>query len=190
MAPDPAPPIPPVTALRTLARVAAFVRPYRREVIYAAIALVIAAAAVLAVGQGLKGVVDRGFGTGDASELDRTLALMLGVIVVMAVATFTRFYFVSWVGERVTADLRRAVFDHLLTLSPEFFEATRTGEAISRLVNDTSMLETVIGSSASMAIRNLLLLAGGLTMLAITSTKLTLLVLAGVPVVVAPIVIF
>jgi len=190
MIPEAAPAIPPVTALKTLARVGAFVRPYRRQVIYAAIALVVAAAAVLAVGQGLKGVVDRGFGTGDGSELDRTLALMLGVVVVMAGATFTRFYFVSWIGERVTADLRRAVFDHLLTLPPAFFEVMRTGDVISRLINDTAMLETVIGSSASMAIRNLLLLVGGLTMLAITSTKLTLLVLAGVPLVVAPIILF
>src|SRR5438034_45775 len=133
------------------------------------IALIVAAVTVLAIGQGLKGVVDRGFGAGDSGELDRTLALMLGVIVVMAAATFTRFYFVSWIGERVTADLRRAVFDHLLTLPPGFFEATRTGDVISRLINDTTMLETVIGSSASMAIRNALLLAGGLTMLAITS---------------------
>jgi len=188
--PDAAPAIPPVTALRTLARVGVFVRPYRRQVIFAAIALVVAAAAVLAVGQGLKGVVDRGFGAGNAGELDRTLALMLGVVVVMAVATFTRFYFVSWIGERVTADLRRAVFDHLLGLPPAFFELTRTGDVISRLINDTAMLETVIGSSASMAIRNVLLLAGGITMLAITSAKLTLLVLAGVPLVVVPILLF
>ncbi len=145
---------------------------------------------MLAVGQGLKGVIDHGFGAGNAGELDRTLALMLVVIVVMAIATYTRFYFVSWLGERVTADLRRAVFDHLLRLPPGFFEVTRTGEVISRLTNDTTMLETVIGSSASMAVRNLLLLIGGLVMLAITSTKLTLLVLLGVPLVVAPIMLF
>ena len=173
-----------------LARIGVFVRPYRRQVIFAAIALVVAAASVLAVGQGLKGVVDRGFSAGDAGELDRTLALMLGVIVVMAAATYTRFYFVSWIGERVTADLRRAVFGHLLTLPPGFFEVARTGDAISRLINDTAMLDTVIGSSASMAIRNLLLLLGGLVMLAVTSIKLTLLVLAGVPVVIVPIVLF
>ena len=190
MTPDIAQTVPPLTALKTIARIGAFVRPYRRQVIYAAIALIVAAATVLAVGQGLKGVVDRGFGAGDAGELDRTLALMLGVIVVMAAATFTRFYFVSWIGERVTADLRRAVFDHLLTLPPAFFEAMRTGDVISRLINDTAMLETVIGSSASMAVRNVLLLAGGLTMLAITSAKLTLLVLAGVPLVVVPIILF
>ena len=182
--------LPPVTALRTLARIGVFLRPYRRQVVAAAVALLVAAGAVLAVGQGLKGVIDRGFAAGNAAELDRTLALMLAVIVVMAVATFTRYYFVSWIGERVTADLRRAVFEHLLRLPPGWFELTRTGEVISRVTNDTALLETVIGSSVSMAVRNLLLLVGGLVMLAITSVKLTLLVLAGVPVVVAPILLF
>ncbi len=122
--------------------------------VFAAIALVFAAASVLAIGQGLKFVIDRGFAAGNAAELDRTLALMLAVIVVLALATYTRFYFVSWLGERVTADLRRAVFDHLLALPPGYFEIMRTGEVISRLTNDTTMLETVIGSSASMAMRN------------------------------------
>ena len=187
---EPAPKIPPLTALRTVARVGGFLRPYRRQVVYAAVALVFAAAAVLAMGQGLKFVVDRGFSAGNAAELDRMLGAMLGMIVVLAMATYTRFYFVSWLGERVTADLRRAVFDHLLRLPPGFFEITRTGEVISRLTNDTTMLETIIGSSASMAIRNLLLMIGGLVMLALTSLKLTLLVLAGVPVVVAPIILF
>ncbi len=190
MMPDTPPVLAPRGALKSLARIATYLRPYRRQVAAAAVALIVAAGAVLAVGQGLKGVIDRGFGAGDAAELDRTLALMLVVVVVMAIATFTRFYFVSWIGERVTADLRRAVFDHLLSLPPGWFEVTRTGEVISRLTNDTAMLETVVGSSASMAVRNLLLLVGGLVMLAITSTKLTLLVLAGVPLVVAPIVLF
>ena len=187
---EPAPKIPPMTALRTLARVGRFLRPYRREIVFAGIGLVVAASAVLAVGQGLKFVVDRGFAAANAAELDRMLALMLGVIVVMAGATYMRFYHVSWLGERVTADLRRTVFDHLLDLPPAFFEATRTGEVISRLINDTTMLETVIGSSASMAIRNFLLMIGGLVMLTLTSPKLTLLVLAGVPVVVVPIILF
>jgi ATP-binding cassette subfamily B protein len=190
MTTEPAPNLPPVTALRTLARIGVFLHPYRRQVVAAAVALLVAAGAVLAVGQGLKGVIDRGFAAGNAAELDRTLALMLAVIVVMAVATFTRYYFVSWIGERVTADLRRAVFEHLLRLPPGWFELTRTGDVISRVTNDTSLLETVIGSSVSMAVRNVLLLFGGLAMLAITSVKLTLLVLAGVPLVVAPILLF
>jgi ATP-binding cassette subfamily B protein len=187
---EPAPKIPPLAALRIVARVGRYLRPYRRQIIYAAVALLFAAAAVLAMGQGLKFVVDRGFAAGNAVELDRMLGAMLGVIIVLACATYTRFYFVSWLGERVTADLRRAVFDHLLRLPPGFFEVTRTGEVISRLTNDTTMLETIIGSSASMAIRNLLLMIGGLVMLALTSLKLTLLVLAGVPLTVAPIILF
>ena len=179
-----------MTALRTLARVGRFVRPYRRQIVYAAIALFFAAAAVLTIGQGLKFVIDRGFAAGSGAELDRMLAFTLGVVVVMALATYARFYFVSWLGERVTADLRRAVFDHLLSLPPGYFEVMRTGEVISRLTNDTTMLETVIGSSASMAIRNVLLMIGGLVMLALTSAKLTLLVLVGVPLVLVPIIFF
>ena len=185
-----APKLAPATAFRTLARVGRFVAPYKRQVAYAVVALVIAAGSVLAIGQGLRFVIDRGFVAGSAAELDRALALLGAVIVVMAAATYTRFYFVSWIGERVTADLRRAVFDHLLRLPPAFFETTRTGEVISRLTNDTTMLEAVIGSSLSMAIRNALLLVGGLVMLALTSAKLTLLVLAGVPLVVTPIILF
>ena len=165
-------------------------RPYRKQVILAGIALLFAAASVLAVGQGLKFVIDRGFAAGNAGELDRTLALMMGVVIVLALATYTRFYYVSWLGERVTADLRRAVFDHLLALPPGYFEVMRTGEVISRLTNDTTMLETVIGSSASMAIRNALLMIGGLVMLALTSAKLTLMVLVGVPLTVVPIILF
>jgi ATP-binding cassette subfamily B protein len=182
--------LPPVTALRTLARIGRFLKPYRRQVAYAAAALLVAASAVLAVGQGLRSVIDHGFGAGDAAELDRALALMLGIVIVLAASTYTRFYFVAWLGERVTADLRRTVFDHLLRLPPQFFELTRTGEVISRLTNDTTMLETVIGSSASMAVRNLLLMIGGLVMLALTSPKLTLLVLLGVPLTVVPIILF
>ncbi len=184
------PKVPPLTALRILTRVWRYVRPYRRQVIFAGIALVFAAGAVLMIGQGLKFVIDRGFSAGSGPELDRALIFMLGVVVVMAFATYSRFYFVSWIGERVTADLRRAVFDHLLSLPPGYFEVMRTGEVISRLTNDTTMLETVIGSSASVAIRNVLLMIGGLVMLALTSGKLTMMVLVGVPLVLVPIIYF
>ncbi|MFI5146999.1 MAG: ABC transporter transmembrane domain-containing protein, partial [Vicinamibacteria bacterium] len=176
--------------MRVLARVGRFVAPYRGRLVVAIIALIVAAGATLALGQGVKVVIDRGFSAGDPGELDRTLAWSLAVIVVIAAATYARFYHVSWLGERVTADLRRAVFDHLLALPPAWFEVARTGEVISRLTNDTTMLETVIGSSASMAARNLLLLIGGLIMLALTSLKLTLLVLVGVPLTVVPIILF
>src|SRR5438046_962400 len=175
---------------RTVARFSRFLGPYRARFIVAGIALLVAAGCMLAVGQGLKLVIDRGFAAGDAAELDLALVALLAIIATMAVATYVRFYNVSWIGERVTADLRERVFDHLLTLSPAFFEVTRTGEVISRLTNDTTMLDTVIGSSLSMALRNTVLGLGALVLLMLTSLKLTLLVLAGLPVVVLPIILF
>ncbi len=164
--------------------------PYRRRVLIAVLALVTAAGAMLAVGQGLRMVIDQGFSAGDPDWLDRSLAAMFGVIALLAAATYLRFYNVSWLGERVTADLRRKVFDHLLSLPPSWFEAGRTGEVISRLTSDTTQIENVVGSSLSIALRNALLLVGGLIMLFTTSLKLTLLTLAGVPLVVTPIVLF
>ncbi|HRP97914.1 MAG TPA: ABC transporter transmembrane domain-containing protein [Rhodocyclaceae bacterium] len=168
----------------------AMLRPYRRRVLQAGLALVIAAGAMLAVGQGLRAVIDQGFSAGDPAWLDRTLAAMFGVIVVLAAATYVRFYNVSWLGERVTADLRQRVFDHLLDLPPSWFEAGRTGEVISRLTSDTAQIENVVGSTLSIALRNLLLLVGGLAMMFTTSLKLTLLTVIGVPLVITPIVVF
>ncbi len=165
-------------------------RPYRVRILAALVALVVAAASVLLIGQGLRQVIDKGFVAGSAEWLNYALLGMLVVILLMSLATYTRFYLVSWLGERITADLRRRVFSHLLNLSPEFFEQNRTGDVLSRLTNDTTQLETVIGSSVSMALRNVLLLLGGLVMLAITSFKLTLLVLLAIPFVLVPIIAF
>ncbi len=176
--------------IRQLTRILGFLSPYRRQVAIALVALVVAAGCVLVLGQGLRRVIDRGFSGADAALLDSALVALLAVIVVMAIATYTRFYFVSWIGERVTADIRRAVFGHLLDLSPGFFEVTRTGEVISRLTNDTSLLEVVIGSSASFALRNTLIMLGSMVMLFVTSPKLTALVVLGVPLVIAPILLY
>jgi ATP-binding cassette subfamily B protein len=170
--------------------VAGLLKPYRGRVIIAAIALVVAALAMLGVGQGLRAVIDRGFAAGDPAWLDRALLAMFGVIAVLAAATYLRFYNVSWLGERVTADLRRRVFDHLLSLPPSYFEMGRTGAVISRLTADTTLIENAIGSTLSIALRNSLILIGGLAMLFTTSLKLTLMVVAGVPLVVTPIVLF
>jgi ATP-binding cassette subfamily B protein len=175
---------------RTVAKLWRFLVPYRGKFVVAGLALLIAASCALAMGQGLRLVIDRGFAAADAHALDQALAALLAVIAVMAVATYVRFYNVSWIGERVTADLRRRVFDHLLTLSPGFFEITRTGEVISRLTNDTTMLESVIGSSLSLALRNVVLGIGALVLLMVTSLKLTLLVLVGLPIVLLPIILF
>ena len=175
--------------LSTPARVvAALLKPYRRRVLLAAIALVVAALAMLGVGQGLRAVIDRGFSAGDPAWLDRALMAMFGIISLLAAATYLRFYNVSWLGERVTADLRRRVFDHLLALPPSYFEQGRTGAVISSLTADTALIENAIGSTLSIALRNTLILIGGLAMLFTTNLKLTLMVLAGVPLVVAPIV--
>ena len=176
--------------LKAFAALLRYVRPYWRAALGAAVALVIAAGTVLALGQGLRALVDKGFSSGDAGLLDTALLVLLAVILLLAAATYSRFYLVSWIGERVVADLRRAVFDHVVKLSPGFFEVTRTGEVLSRLTTDTTLLQMVIGSSASVALRNFLLFCGASVMLAVTSPKLTGLVFLFVPVVVAPIVIF
>ena len=180
--------MPPTT--RPLHALLSLLRPYPRRVAVAGVALVVAAMAMLAVGQGLRAVIDQGFSAGDAAWLDRALGAMFGVIVVLAIATFVRFYNVSWLGERITADLRERVFSHLLTLPPSWFEAGRTGDVISRLTSDTAQIESVIGSSLSIALRNSLLLVGGMIMMFTTSLKLSVLTVFGVPLVVVPIILY
>jgi ATP-binding cassette subfamily B protein len=176
--------------LRHLAALAGFLRPYRLQIALAFTALVLAAGCVLVLGQGLRQVIDHGIGSGSEAMLDHTLFGLLAVICVLTAATYGRYFTVSWIGERVTADIRRAVFGHLLRLPPGYFETVRTGEVISRLTNDTALLEIVIGSSASLAARNLLLLMGSLAMLLVTSAKLTALVLVSLPLVILPILMF
>ncbi|HSO06726.1 MAG TPA: ABC transporter transmembrane domain-containing protein [Pelomicrobium sp.] len=167
-----------------------FVAPYKARLAGAVVALVVAAGAFLVIGQGLKRVIDEGFVAANPEALNQALGWLLLIVGVMAVATFTRFYLVSWIGERVVNDIRRAVYSHLLRLSPGFYEEARTGEVISRLTADTALLETVVGTSVSMAIRNALMGTGALVLLLATSPRLTSLVLLGVPLVVGPIVIF
>ena len=176
--------------LRALSVLLRFAAPYRRRMALFAFSLLIAAGCFLVIGQGLKQVVDRGFRGGDPQALNQALFFLLTVVVIMAAATWVRFYLISWLGERVIADIRREVFSHLLRLSPSWYENQRTGEMISRLTTDTALLEQVVGTSISMALRNGLLGAGSLVMLMLTSWKLTLLVLAMVPLVIGPIVIF
>ena len=182
----------PATAarLRALGFLLNFALPYRRRMLLFGLAMIVSAGCFLVIGQGLKQVVDRGFSGGDAAALNEGLIFLLAVIVVMASATWVRFYLVSWLGERVVADIRRAVFSHLLSLSPAWFEQTRTGEIITRLTADTTLLEQVVGTSVSMALRNALLGTGALVMLMLTSWKLTVLVLLTVPVVIVPILLF
>ena len=170
-----------------LRRLAGFLLPYRWRVVGALAALVVAAACWLALGQGVKHVIDGGFAGGEARALDQALAGVLAIATALALATWLRFYLMMSLGERVVTDLRRAVFDHLLGLSPAFFEATRTGEVISRLASDTTVLQQVIGYGLSMFLRNALMMAGAGAMLFVTSWKLALLVLVGVPATLLPI---
>jgi ATP-binding cassette subfamily B protein len=176
--------------LGPLRRLVPFLLPYKWRILGAMLALTVAAGTVLGLGQGMRVLIDQGFAGGDTSLLDRALLVLLGVIALMAASTYGRFYLVSWIGERVVADIRRAVYDHVLTLSPGFFETTKTGEILSRLTTDTTLLQVVVGSSASIALRNALLFVGGTGMLLITSPKLTGLVALVVPLVVAPIIFF
>ena len=175
--------------LGDLRQLGPFVKPYWRQIAGALVALSVAAATVLAMGQGLRGLID-GLASSSTETLDRALLVLLVVIVVLAAATYGRFYLVSWIGERVVADIRRAVYNHMLGLSPSYFEIARVGEIHSRLTTDTTLLQTVVGSSASMALRNSLLFLGGTIMLAITSPKLTGLVALVVPLVLVPILVF
>jgi ATP-binding cassette, subfamily B, bacterial len=177
-------------SLRSLLPLLGFLRPYRRQLLGATIALIISSATVLLLGQGVRRLVDSGLSAGDGAMLNRTVGVLAAIIVVMAASTYSRFSLVSWIGERVVADLRIAVFDRIVSLSPAYFETTKTGEVLSRLTTDTTLLQTVIGSSVSMALRNALILVGGLVMLAVTSAKLAGLVLVVVPLVVVPILFF
>jgi ATP-binding cassette, subfamily B, bacterial len=176
-------------SLGVLARIFPFLKPYRWRIAGATVALVFTAGVTLSIGQGLRILVNDGF-QGNAEALNDALELFGLIVVLLALGTFVRFYLVTWIGERVSADLRRAVFDHLIGLHPGFFETTVSGDVQSSITTDTTLLQTVIGSSVSIALRNALILIGGVIWLFITNAKLTALVLLSVPLVVAPILIF
>ena len=184
---DPAPD-PSARKIGNLALVGRFAIRYPARIAGAALALLIAAGATLAIPDGLRRVVDRGFiaGGGDIGE---TFRYLLGIVAVLAVATACRFYFVSWLGERVVADVRTAVYRNLLRLSPSFFEENRPGEIASRLTADTSVIEQIVGTTVSVALRNLVMGIGGIVYLFTIAPKLTLLLLGGIPVIILPIVI-
>lgn len=169
-----------------LVRLAGYLRPYWRQALIAGIALIVAAGSVLGIGQGLRLVIDQGLASGTGATLDRALLVTAGVVLVLSVAAALRFYWVMWIGERVAADLRRDVFERLLDLDPGFYLRNGVGEIQSRMTTDTALLQSVLGSTFSMALRNALLLAGTLIMLVVTQPALSALVIAGLPIVLAP----
>ncbi|TDF78545.1 ABC transporter transmembrane domain-containing protein [Pseudomonas sp. H9] len=167
-----------------------FIRPYRKQVLLALLALVVTAGITLSMGQGIRLLVDQGFMTRSAHLLNQSIGLFLMLVLALAIGTFSRFYLVSWIGERCVADIRQQVFDHLIFLHPGFFESNRSSEIQSRLTADTTLLQSVIGSSLSMFLRNALMVLGGIVLLFVTNPKLTSIVVLALPLVLAPILIF
>ena len=181
------------SSLATLKGLLPFLRPYTRQFLLAGIALLVAAGATLTIPYAFKQMIDLGFGAAgskSAEHVDLYFLALFGVASVLAVATAARFYAVSWLGERVTADIRNAVYAHVVTQSPQFFEVTRSGEVLSRLTTDTTLIQAVVGTSISMALRNALLFVGGLAMMFVTSVKLTSIIIVLLVVVVLPIIVF
>ncbi|MCP5187075.1 MAG: ATP-binding cassette domain-containing protein [Pseudomonadales bacterium] len=176
--------------LPSLLPVIGFLRPYKLRLAAASLALLFTAGATLSLGRGLQVLIDEGFGSGDSARLTAAVTLLVVIAAAMAVGTFVRFYLVSWLGERVSADLRKAVFDNIVHLHPGFFELNRSGEIMSRLTTDTTLLQTIIGSSFSMALRSSLTLVGALVMMFITNLKLSLIIALGVPLILLPILVF
>ncbi|MEN5199501.1 ABC transporter transmembrane domain-containing protein [Pseudomonas wadenswilerensis] len=167
-----------------------FIRPYRKQALLALLALVVTAAITLSMGQGIRLLVDQGFMTQSPHLLNQSIGLFLLLVLALAIGTFSRFYLVSWIGERCVADIRQQVFDHLIYLHPGFFESNRSSEIQSRLTADTTLLQSVIGSSLSLFLRNALMVLGGIVLLFVTYPKLTSIVVLALPLVLAPILIF
>ena len=167
-----------------------FLVPYKKQIVWASIALVFTAGLSLALVQFVRIIVDQGFVASSASSLSQAVVGFMIIAVLQALGTFARHYWVSWLGERVTADLRQAVYSHIIGLHPGYFEANLSGEIQSRITADTTLIQSVIGSSVSVALRNLLILIGGTIFLFITNPRLTSVVLICIPLVVGPIMIF
>ncbi|MER0171259.1 MAG: ATP-binding cassette domain-containing protein [Nitrosomonas sp.] len=178
------------TRWQSIKKAAQFIAPYRRQVVYSLLALLFTATITLSIGQGIRLMIDQGFATQSKELLSQYVGIFLLLVIALAVGTFTRYYWVTWLGERVIADIRSKVFNHLIHLHPGFFEENRSLEIQSRLTADMTLLQTVIGSSVSFALRNLIMMVGGIVWLFITNAKLTALVTICVPLVVVPILIY
>jgi len=176
--------------LKPLRALLPFLKPYRVAIAIAFVALICSSTASLLIPPALGKLVQNGFSQHFATQIDQYFLPLVGIALALAAATAIRFYFVTWLGERVIADIRKAVFDHVIGLTPAFFEITRTGEVLSRLTADTTLIQTVVGSSASVAARNLVMLTGALVLLFVTSVKLTLLVIGIVVLVLIPLLLF
>ncbi len=176
--------------LKPLASLLPLVFRYRAQLALALLSLVVATAATLVVPVAVRRIIDHGFSNAHPGFIDQYFAVMLLVVAVLAVASASRFYFVSWLGERAVADLRDKVFSHLLALSPGFYDTAMTGEVMSRLTADTLQIKSMFSASASIALRNSLMLIGAVAMMLVTSLRLSGLVLLAIPLIVLPLVLF
>lgn len=176
--------------LRPLMRLVPFLRPYRARIVLALLALILAAAATLIVPVAVRRVIDNGFTAANATLVNQYFGVMLAVVALLALGSAARFYYVTWIGERVVADVRDAVFRHLMALDPSFYERNRTGEVVSRLTADTTQIKSAFSSTASIALRNLVMFVGAAIMMVITSPRLSGLVLMAIPFIVLPLVLF
>ena len=165
-----------------------YAKPYKAQIIGAAMALLMVSGAMLSMGQGLSYLVDEGFGTGDPAILDKAVIVTLGLAGLLAAGSYLRARLVNQIGEAIVADLRQAIFNHLLSLHTGWFETARIGDLLSRINTDTTVMQTVLTSSLSMAIRNLMVLIGGLVLLVMASAKMSLVVGFVVPIVVVPVI--
>jgi ATP-binding cassette subfamily B protein len=165
-------------------------RPYLPRAIGAGAALICASLLTLALGQGVARLIDTGLGPGSGAGLDAAAGLMVAIVAGLAIATSTRYFLVSWLGERVAADIRTRVYDHVLGLSPSFLDTARTGDILSRMTADVALLQSLVGSAISMGLRNAVTGAGALAMMAATSLKLAGIVALVLPLVVVPLVLF
>ncbi len=176
--------------LRPLLRLLPFLRPYRIQILLALVALLIASLSTLAVPLAVRRVIDHGFRGSDGLLVNQYFAVMFAVVLILAISSAVRFYYVMWLGERVVADVRNALFSHLLNLSPGFYETQRTGDVMSRLTADTTQIKSAFSSTASIALRNVVMLSGALAMMVVTSPKMSGLATLAIPLIVLPLVTF
>ena len=177
-------------AFNSLLPIFSFIKPYKLMLSLALLALLVTAIINLSLGQAVKSVIDNGFIAGSEQQLKATILGLVFLVGLLAVGTFSRFYLMSWLGERVSADIRKAVFNRIVTLHPSYFEENRSGELMSRLTTDTALLQSIIGSSFSMSLRSLFMLIGGLVMLFVTNLKLSLVVIVAVPFILIPMLVY
>lgn len=177
-------------SLKPLVRLTPYLRRYRHQITLALLALIIASVATLLVPIAVRRIIDHGFTTANATLVNQYFSVMIAVVLLLAVSSAIRFYYVMWLGEKIVADVRDTLFEHLLKLSPAFYESQKTGEVISRLTADTTQIKSAFSSTASIALRNVVMLVGAITMMIVTSPKLAGLAGLAIPLIVLPLVIY